>query len=102
MISNLLFVTKDATLNYHHRMFMHVFMGGPDPDTEEHDLQPTTTEDTTNVFHVLVSKLQESLNRKESFEVVTPYQGPVDGELFHPMTLKPDMNFLQTNSFAAL
>lgn len=69
---------EDATLNYHHRMFMHVFMGGPDPDTEEHDLQPTTTEDTTNVFHVLVSKLQESLNRKESFEVVTPYQGPVD------------------------
>ncbi|CAM0137538.1 unnamed protein product [Umbelopsis sp. WA50703] len=70
--------SEDSTLNYHHRMFMHVFMGGPDPDSEEHELVPTTTEDTTNVFHVLVSKLQESLNRKESFEVVTPYQGPID------------------------
>jgi hypothetical protein len=66
---------------------MHVFMGGPDPDSEEHELVPTTTEDTTNVFHVLVSKLQESLNRKESFEVVTPYQGPIDGELCHPNTV---------------
>ncbi|KAI9280212.1 hypothetical protein BC943DRAFT_283384 [Umbelopsis sp. AD052] len=65
-------------LNYRHQMFMHVFMGGPDPDSKDHDLHATTTEETTNVFHVLVSKLQDSLNRLESFEVVTPYQGPVD------------------------
>jgi hypothetical protein len=61
-------------------MFMHVFMGGPDPDSKDHDLHATTTEETTNVFHVLVSKLQDSLNRLETFEVVTPYQGPVDGK----------------------
>ncbi|KAI8576516.1 hypothetical protein K450DRAFT_256549 [Umbelopsis ramanniana AG] len=70
--------TEDAELNYRHHMFMHVFMGGPDPDSKDHDLHATTTEETTNVFHVLVSKLQDSLNRLESFEVVTPYQGPVD------------------------
>jgi hypothetical protein len=62
-------------------MFMHIFMGGPDPDTQEHTLQATTTEETTNIFHVLVNKLQDSLNRLETFEVVTPYQGPIDGKL---------------------
>lgn len=60
---------------------MHVFMGGPDPDSHDNSLHSTTTEETTNVFHILVNKLQESLNRLEPFEVVTPYQGPIDGKL---------------------